>query len=60
VLPKYSDVVELNMAELQELDPQELRDVAASLGLLTHNELTPKEVFRILDGAQLDEAALGT
>lgn len=47
------------MAELLELDPQELRGVAASLGLLTNNELETKEVLRVLEGAQLAEVAIG-
>jgi hypothetical protein len=47
------------MAELLELDPQELNDVAAKLGLLTSNEPSAKEVLRLLEGARLDEVAVG-
>lgn len=47
------------MAEVAKLDAKELHDVATKLGLLTSNELTAKEVLRLLEGARLDEVAIG-
>lgn len=47
------------MDELSKLDSKDLHDVATKLGLLTDNGLTAKEVLRLLEGAQLDEVAIG-
>jgi hypothetical protein len=52
-------VAELDEDALPSMSKQELHHIAVDLGLPVGDDLGVKEVMRILEGARMDESAIG-